>query len=297
MLSLVVHEAALTRNGVFRLLFLLVFGLVLGAGCARVSSSSTDQGGGGQSGGAERDAAVFDARPRPPVVPDAIVPPPVTGDGEVCNRELRAVVRDFRTREKDGLPKHPDFDAIIAVDKGIVERMLGADSKPVYAGGTAGTTSTKENFDQWYRDVPGINLTYEKNLPLSPDPARAGVFVFDSNAFFPLGAGEGWGDETPQNFNFTTELHFSFSYKGGEVLTFRGDDDVFLFVNGRLAIDLGGVHSAQTGTVDLDQQAADLGLTVGGTYRMALFHAERRCCESNFRLETTLSCIDNIVVP
>jgi fibro-slime domain-containing protein len=92
-------------------------------------------------------------------------------------------------------------------------------------------------------------------------------------------------------------MHFEFPYRGGEVFTFKGDDDVWLFVNGRLAIDLGGVHGVMTGTVDLDQSAASLGITPGQTYRMDIFHAERHTWASNFRIETTLACINNVVIP
>jgi fibro-slime domain-containing protein len=207
------------------------------------------------------------------------------------------VVRDFRSGEKDGQPKHPDFEYMVAIDKGIVTRMLGTDSKPVYAGGTAGTTTGQANFDQWYRDVDGVNLRFEISIPLTADPARPGVYVFDTDLFFPLD-NMGWGNQyLTHNQDFTSELHFDFPYRGGEVFTFRGDDDLFLFVNGLLAIDLGGVHTAQRDSVDLDARAVELGLEKGRSYRMDIFQAERHCCDSTFHIETTLLCIDNIVIP
>lgn len=222
---------------------------------------------------------------------------PPDPDAGVCQRELRAVVRDFRSGEKDGQPKHPDFEAKVAVDPGIVATMLGPDQKPVYAGGTTGTTTTKENFDQWYRDVPGINITFEKTIPLTADPARAGVWVYDSDAFYPLGNDEGWGNQyLDHNGDFTTEIHVSFPYRGGEVFNFRGDDDVFIFVAGRLVVDLGGVHDALPGLIDMDARAAELGLQIGKSYQMDIFQAERHCCKSTFHIETTLSCISNIIV-
>ena len=228
---------------------------------------------------------------------DLTLSPPAS-DADICERALRVVVRDFRSGEKDGQPKHPDFEASkVAIDPGIVAATLGPDQKPVYAGGTQGTTTTKENFDQWYRDVPGINITLEKTIPLTADATRAGVWVFDSDAFYPLANDEGWGNQyLDHNQDFTTEIHVRFPYKGGERFTFRGDDDLFLFVNGRLMVDLGGVHDALTGTVDMDARAAELGLQVGQTYRMDIFQAERHCCNSRFHLETTLSCINNIIV-
>ena len=72
----------------------------------------------------------------------------------------------------------------------------------------------------------------------------------------------GWPDPyADHNHDFTAEMHFTFPYRGGESFIFRGDDDVFVFINGHLAIDLGGIHTAQTGSVDLDARAAELGLS------------------------------------
>ena len=272
---------------------LLLAVLLAVLGCARVVP------------GRSTDAGAFDAASdfgSPPTVMDAAAetPPtqiPPSGDAGICQNELRVVVRDFRSGEKDGQPIHPDFEGKVAVDPGIVAPMLGTDSKPVYAGGTQGTTTTKENLDQWYRDVPGINMTFEKSIPLTPDATRPGVWVYDSDAFYPLGNDEGCGNQyLDHNQDFTTEIHLTFPYKGKESFTFRGDDDLFLFVNGRLALDLGGVHSALSGTVDMDARAAELGLQVGQTYRMDIFQADRHCCQSTFHLETTLSCIRNIII-
>ena len=269
--------------------------LLAALGCAGVSPHASPDGGG--AGGSSGTGGTV----LPPV--DATVDlafdstPQLPGDGGVCQRELRAVVRDFRSGVKDGQPIHPDFEGKVAIDPGIVGPQLGPDMKPVYAGGTQGTTTTRENFDQWYRDVAGININFEKSIPLTPDPARAGFWVYDSDAFYPLGNDEGWGNQyLDHNQDFTTEIHVSFPYKGGETFTFRGDDDLFLYVNGRLAIDLGGVHDALMGTVDLDARAGELRLEIGKMYQMDIFHAERHCCQSTFHLETTLSCINNIIV-
>jgi fibro-slime domain-containing protein len=61
-------------------------------------------------------------------------------------------------------------------------------------------------------------------------------------------------------------------------------------VNGKLAIDLGGLHRPKSATIDFDARAAELGLSVGKTYAMDIFHAERHTVESNFRIETSIEC-------
>lgn len=204
--------------------------------------------------------------------------------GDACGT-LTATIRDFRA-------SHIDFQNKNGGEQGIVAAMLGSDRKPVYAGG-AGTNTTHgaAAFDQWYRDVPGVNMPFSVRLALSEQPVGSGNFVYDSDAFFPLD-GMGWPGEERHghNFHFTTEIHATFRYGGGEVFTFRGDDDVFVFVNGRLAIDLGGVHGAQSQTLDFDAEAAALGIQVGQTYPLDLFHAERHTVESNFRIETSIAC-------
>lgn len=218
-----------------------------------------------------------------------------------CSHELRAAVRDFRGMEENGQPRHPDFEQPpVMDDRGMVANTLGPDSKPVYAGGPNGTPTTtgQADFDQWYRDVTGVNVHVDVSIPLTADPTRAGVYVYDNDQFFPIDK-MGWMDQTStsdHNHDFTLETHFSFPYRGGEVFNFRGDDDVWVFINAHLAIDLGGIHPSEMGMVDLDARAAELGLAVGGTYQMDVFYADRHCCGSTFHVETTLQCITNIEI-
>lgn len=155
-----------------------------------------------------------------------------------------------------------------------------------------------ETFAQWFNTVDGVNIEIAGELPLVYDEAT-GISVFDSNRFFPID-NEGYGitpglvdeDGVPRNFHFTTEIHLKFKYVKGQRFSFRGDDDLWIFVNDKLALDLGGQHQALRGEINFDI----LGLVEGQDYNMDIFHAERQSPGSNFRIETNISCFEPVVV-
>jgi len=200
--------------------------------------------------------------------------------------KLTGVVRDF-------LIAHPDFEMMGpgGAETGIVEDVLGADGKPVYRGGDGGffhTTSGADNFNQWYNDVPGVNLVTEIPLQLVPS-THAGFFTYSDTDFFPID-GELWGNEGDNhNFHFTMETHATFRYAGGEVFSFTGDDDMWVFINRRLAIDLGGLHRPLSAVISLDSLRSTHDLTVGEVYPLDFFFAERHTYESNFTIETSIA--------
>jgi fibro-slime domain-containing protein len=221
--------------------------------------------------------------------------------GASCGTQILGVVRDFKgMNEPMG---HPDFEHFEGrgASPGIVNAALGSDQKPVYSAAgpfidpkNGQQTTSKADFDQWYRATPNVNKPYIVYFYFQPN---AGVLTFQSNAFFPLD-GAGWGNSCNEpdatcpkqahNFGFTTEVHTKFNYKGGETFSFTGDDDLWVFINNKLAIDLGGLHPEASLSVSLDTAAATLGIKVGSAYNLDLFHAERHTDQSNFRVDTNL---------
>ncbi len=98
------------------------------------------------------------------------------------------------------------------------------------------------------------------------------------------------------NGSFTTEIYTTIQYRGEEAtLYFSGDDDVWVYLNNRLFVDVGGMHSALpgSGTIKAEKcsngQICDktFGLYKGGIYDLRIFHAERARTASNFKLTLT----------
>lgn len=84
------------------------------------------------------------------------------------------------------------------------------------------------------------------------------------------------------------ELHTKFTYDKGAKFNFKGHDDVWVFIDNELVVDLGGIHDIGAKNVDLDT----LSLIEGMSYTLDFFYAERHCCASNFVLSTSIAFTD-----
>ena len=203
---------------------------------------------------------------------------------------LNGLIRDFKI-------SHPDFEYIIGDDDGIVKPLLGdgngADSdNPAHAKiGPTKTTTSAENFNQWYKNFENINKCTEFDITLTPDD---GLFEFSDTTFFPID-GKLFGNEgKDHNYHFTYEMRGTFEFKSHQTIQVNADDDVWIFVNHKLIYDGGGVLPARdSGLLSLNSLniSKNLGLISGNKYDIDIFFAERHTVQSVFELETNINIL------
>ena len=157
----------------------------------------------------------------------------------------------------------------------------GDSMKPGYDG-----AGVFQGFNNVHQDTFFKNIVIKDSLPFIHQ--GGGTYLFERDGqnntpqFFWID-GKGFGNEgRSHNYSFTMEMHRAFVYKRGMQFQFNGDDDVWAFVDGRLAMDLGGVHSSLANTFTID----NMGLVAGQEYSFDFFYAERHTNEANIKIIT-----------
>ena len=195
--------------------------------------------------------------------------------------------------------------------KGMVEPVLGSNGVPVRVKELPETCTNAVHLDYWF--LPEVintgtdgkqytNATCrDLELELTDDgfwlgqrddgSKEGGLFFLDDFRWLDeAGTVENIyydslsGNKGYHNFGFAMKIQAKFEYVPGQYFEFNGDDDVWVFINNRLVVDIGGQHTKEFGAVDLDT----LGLTEGETYPFHIFYAERKQTQSNFMMRTSI---------
>ncbi|MFA6836167.1 MAG: fibro-slime domain-containing protein [Fibrobacteraceae bacterium] len=159
------------------------------------------------------------------------------------------------------------------------------------------TNATCRDITMILEDSTGMWLSQMNKTGSTTSGSAGGAFLLDdfkyldsdgtiSNPHYDYLSGSGGY----HNFGFTMKVHAQFVYVEGQYFDFYGDDDVWVFIDNRLAVDIGGVHDQQPGAVNLDTIGETTGnrLIPGNTYSFDMFYAERKQTESNFRMRTSM---------
>ena len=191
------------------------------------------------------------------------------------------------------------------IEQGLVEFELGEDYLPVAVGGrlTPNRGVSGDNFTRWFKAVDGKSINYAGLLKMNYKNDGA-EFSFYQDDFYPLDRAEfSNGDAANSdghNHLFTMDFAVPFTVllSGEESFTITADDDTFVFVGNKLAIDMGGIHGATTGyfvikdsgEIYTSVEGEDLaysGITVeeGAGSIVRIFHADRDSSESVFKVK------------
>ncbi|MFC1585676.1 chitobiase/beta-hexosaminidase C-terminal domain-containing protein [Fibrobacterota bacterium] len=181
-------------------------------------------------------------------------------------------------------------------ESGLLDSNLNQERKPLFNQQYAGSYDLRciERVTEWYTPWPGgsdtsyLNMVFPDSLPFQLN--ASGLYEYTNSSFTPLD-GMGFGNEGVgggvRNFAFSMEIHSQFIYEGGEIFNFSGGQEVWVFIGGKLALDI-EVSGQKVKSFSLD----DLNLTIGQVYNFDFFFADRHNSNPKITITTSIGIFD-----
>jgi fibro-slime domain-containing protein len=178
---------------------------------------------------------------------------------------------------------HPNMEPTPhGIETGIVMPDLGHDLRPEFNPATTAVSVTNAtDFLDWFHDTPN-NMSDGFLIDLLQ--SSPGAYSFSPTAFLPIDDMLLGNEGNPHNYHFAVAVSMPFVYFPGSHFNVAADDDLWIFVDNELALDLGGAHPGATGAIDFDT----LGLTPGESYELQMFFAQRHANGSSLGIDTNI---------
>ena len=210
------------------------------------------------------------------------------------------------------------LDSCTGLQKGIVKNDLGEDNKPVFSGSDIAKKCfvDADKFKTLFNYTKDVNEAQCYDMPFTRSEADAN-WTFDSSplgGFFPV---ENTADSTvvkigdtvlgptadarakratssgedKRNQQFCAESHTTFTYYENLEFSFGNTDDMWVFINKKLAIDKGGLNVPTPISLALKDLNTTYGkdfLIAGRDYPLEIFYCNRRSAAPNFSFKANV---------